>query len=238
MDAHKAIITNIFNNSTLIEVPFFQRSYVWKADLWARMIEDMEYIVKTNKPHFFGSIILKEGRRPHPGENFTDCRTIVDGQQRLTTFLLFMKVLCLKLGQSTTFDCQFRIMGQSIALRHGRNDIEAFERVMASTSADKIDNPAPQSRIIEAYNYFVDHIDENKNSLEYSTLKQSIAPRNGNISVGAMLVSYPTFSNGITLHRLSSGGSGGSGSGLAVAVSMKPPIFSAAPLCISLVMCV
>ena len=126
MDAHKAIITNIFNNSTLIEVPFFQRSYVWKADLWARMIEDMEYIVKTNKPHFFGSIILKEGRRPHPGENFTDCRTIVDGQQRLTTFLLFMKVLCLKLGQSTTFDCQFRIMGQSIALRHGRNDIEAF----------------------------------------------------------------------------------------------------------------
>ena len=81
---------------------------------------------------------------------------------RLTTFLLFMKDLCLKLGQPTTFDCQFRIMGQSIALRHGRNDIEAFERVMASTSTDKIDNPAPQSRIIEAYNYFVDHIDENK----------------------------------------------------------------------------
>ena len=41
MDAHKAIITSIFNNSTLIDVPFFQRSYVWKEDLWARMIEDM-----------------------------------------------------------------------------------------------------------------------------------------------------------------------------------------------------
>lgn len=162
MDAHKAIITNIFNNSTLVEVPFFQRAYVWKEDLWGRMIEDMEFIVKTNKPHFFGSIILKEGRRPNPGENFTDCRTIVDGQQRLTTFLLFMKVLCLKLGQPTTFDCQFRIMGQSIALRHGRNDIEAFELVMSSTSASKIENPAPQSRIIEAYNYFIDHIDENK----------------------------------------------------------------------------
>ena len=52
------------------------------------------------------------------------------------------------------------------------------------------------------------------------------------------LVYHPTLSNGITLHRLSSGGSGGSGSGLAVAVSMKPPIFSAAPLCRSLVMCV
>lgn len=165
MDAHKAIITNIFNNSTLIEVPFFQRSYVWKEDLWARMIEDMEYITKTNKPHFFGSIILKEGRKPLPGESFTDCRTIVDGQQRLTTFLLFMKVLCLKLGEPTVFDFQFRIMGQSIALRHGRNDIEAFEKVMAATSTVKIDNPAPQSRIIEAYNFFVDHIDKSKLSI-------------------------------------------------------------------------
>lgn len=162
MDAHKAIITNIFNNSTLIEVPFFQRSYVWKEDLWARLIEDMEYVVKTNKPHFLGSIILKEGRKPKPGENFADCRTVVDGQQRLTTFLLFMKVLCLKLGQSVLFDFQFRIMGQTIALRHGKNDIDAFETVMASTSATKIDNPAPQSRIIEAYNYFVEHIDETK----------------------------------------------------------------------------
>ena len=47
---------------------------------------------------------------------------------------------------------------------------------------------------------------------------------------------HPTLSKGITLHFPSSVGSGGSGSGLAVAVSMKPPIFSAAPLCISLVM--
>ncbi len=162
MDAHKAIITNIFNNSTLIEVPFFQRSYVWKEDLWARLLEDMEYVVKTSKPHFFGSIILKAGRKPKQGENFADCRTVVDGQQRLTTFLIFMKVLCLKLGQSVLFDCQFRIMGQSIALRHGKNDIDDFETVMVSTSAVQIDNPAPQSRIIDAYNYFVEHIDETK----------------------------------------------------------------------------
>ena len=85
MDAHKALITNIFNNSTLVEVPFFQRSYVWKEDLWGRLLEDMEFVVKTKKPHFLGSIILKEGRKPRQGENFADCRTIVDGQQRLTT---------------------------------------------------------------------------------------------------------------------------------------------------------
>ena len=162
MDAHKALITNIFNNSTLVEVPFFQRSYVWKEDLWARLLVDMEFVVKTKKPHFLGSIILKEGRKPKQGENFADCRTIVDGQQRLTTFLIFMKVLCLKLKQTALFDCQFRIMGQMIALRHGRNDIRAFEKIMSLDKAEKIDNPEPTSRIIGAFNYFVEHIDESK----------------------------------------------------------------------------
>ena len=89
MDARKALITDIFNNSTLIEIPFFQRSYVWKEDLWSRLLEDMEFVVKTKKPHFLGSIILKQGSTPLPGALYSACKTIVDGQQRLTTFLIF-----------------------------------------------------------------------------------------------------------------------------------------------------
>ena len=162
MDAHKALITDIFNNATLVEVPFFQRSYVWKKDLWARLLEDMEFVVKTNKPHFLGSIILKEGRKPNPGELFSVRKTVVDGQQRLTTFLIFMKVLCLKQNQALLFDYQFRIMGQGIALRHGRNDIDAFEKVMAMQEAVEIENPTPGSRIIEAFNYFVAYMDATK----------------------------------------------------------------------------
>ncbi len=45
MDANKALISNIFNGFTVVEVPFFQRAYVWKEDLWARFLEDMEFIV-------------------------------------------------------------------------------------------------------------------------------------------------------------------------------------------------
>lgn len=162
MDAHKALITDIFNNATLVEVPFFQRSYVWKEDLWSRLLEDMEYVVKTRRPHFLGSIILKAGRSPQPGEKFSSCRTIVDGQQRLTTFLIFLKVLCMKQGQTVMFDYQFRIMGQMVALRHGRNDVDAFEKVMATTAPVELPNPEPGSRVIEAYNYFVKNMDETK----------------------------------------------------------------------------
>ena len=162
MDAQKALITNIFNNATLIEVPFFQRPYVWDEELWSKFIEDMEFVVKTRKPHFLGAIILKDAGQPKPGDNFAQRRTIVDGQQRLTTYLLFMKVLCLKLNQMVSFDLQFRIMGQEIALRHGKNDVDAFERAISAKTPTKIDNPAPGSRIIEAFNYFVDHIDSSK----------------------------------------------------------------------------
>lgn len=162
MDAHKALINTIFNNSTLIEIPFFQRSYVWGEDLWSRFIDDMEFIIRTKKPHFFGSIILKQGRKPVSGECFADCRTVVDGQQRLTTFLIFMKVLCLKKNETTLFDYQFRLMGKEIALRHGRNDIKAFEAVMEAKDSKKIVNYVPDSKVIDAYNYFVDHISEEK----------------------------------------------------------------------------
>ena len=161
MDARKALISDIFNGSTLVEIPFFQRSYVWNDALWARLLEDMEFVVKTRKSHFLGSIILKEGRSPLPGELFAVCKTVVDGQQRLTTFLIFLKVMCLKLNQ-TLFDFQFRIRGQEIALKHGRNDIAAFEKAMSMTQPEKIVNFPTTSRVIEAFNYFVDNIDESK----------------------------------------------------------------------------
>ena len=73
MEAHKATIPDIFNNSTLIEVPFFQRQYVWNDELWSRFIEDMEFVVRTDRPHFLGAIILKAGRKKLPGEKFSKC---------------------------------------------------------------------------------------------------------------------------------------------------------------------
>ena len=162
MEAHKATIPDIFNNSTLIEVPFFQRQYVWNDELWSRFIEDMEFVVQTDRPHFLGAIILKAGRKKQPGEKFSKCYTVVDGQQRLTTFVLFMKVLALKKHEPTSFDMQFRIMGKDIALLHGKYDSEAFNKAVSATSLASIDNPEPKSRIIEAYNYFIENIDASK----------------------------------------------------------------------------
>ena len=170
MDAHKAIITNIFNNSTMIEVPFFQRAYVWNEDLWERFLEDMEYVTKANKPHFLGSIILKEEKVTDKNAAYASCFTVIDGQQRLTTYLIFLKALCLKTNDQH-FDIQFRINEEEIALRHGRNDVEAFNTVTSLTDAKEIENKN-NSRIIDAYNYFYKRIDPDK--LERKTIVKNI----------------------------------------------------------------
>ena len=168
MDARKAIITDVFNTATLIEVPFFQRSYVWQEDLWERLLDDMKYVAKTNRPHFLGSIILKDGGQPLATDAFTSRKTIVDGQQRMTTFLIFLKVLCLKNNQDQQFDFQFRIRLGEIALRHGKNDVEAFEQIMNMKDAELIEQGQNPSRIIEAYNYYITNM--NPAELNYNLI--------------------------------------------------------------------
>ena len=71
MNANGSLITGILNNSTLVQIPFFQRPYVWKVDLWERLLDDMEYITKTQHTHFLGSIILKKDTVP-TGVQYTE----------------------------------------------------------------------------------------------------------------------------------------------------------------------
>ena len=169
MNANKALISEIFNMTTLIEVPFFQRSDVWKEDLWERFLDDLEFSVKTNTPHFLGTLILQSAGKTPPGSPYTSKLLLVDGQQRLTTFLIFLKVLCLKINQPTVFDAQYRlIVSKKLALQHGKNDREAFEAAMNATVLGPITGPKSSSLVIQAYNYFMQHIDPAK--LDYMTV--------------------------------------------------------------------
>jgi len=42
MDAGKKQLADILNGNRVLEVPYYQRSYVWKEEQWARFISDME----------------------------------------------------------------------------------------------------------------------------------------------------------------------------------------------------
>lgn len=104
MKAGEILISGIFNGSRLLEIPFYQRSYVWQEEQWERFSEDLKYVTKSRKPYFMGSIILKSGTNLNTWDTYSDCKIVIDGQQRLTTLLIFMKVLCLKKKENKLFE--------------------------------------------------------------------------------------------------------------------------------------
>lgn len=163
MEAGKRTISDIFNGNRKLIIPFFQRTYVWKEEQWSRLIEDMEYISKTGKEYFLGSIILKSLPTPSNG-SIGDIRTVIDGQQRLTTMAIFLKVLGLKTNQCNIVERLFTLDDGSIAMQHSQGDSEAFNRVMTLTEQEDI-NPG-RSNILCAYKFFKDNIDADKLSIQ------------------------------------------------------------------------
>ena len=154
MDAGKRTINDIFNGNRVLEIPFFQRAYVWGQPQWERLLEDMKDITKSNKPYFLGSVILKQ-QETTTGSRIGDKRTVIDGQQRLTTLNVFFKVLCLKTNENSTFDRSFKLRDNSNALLHNHNDIQAFNEILALTELKDLEG---ESNITQAYNYFKDNL--------------------------------------------------------------------------------
>lgn len=77
---------------TVFEIPRNQRQYVWKQQNWKDFLEDMQFILAADTPekkHFIGSIVLKE----EPARNGLSSYTIIDGQQRTITVVLFLAAI-------------------------------------------------------------------------------------------------------------------------------------------------
>lgn len=157
MDAGKRTINDIFNGNRILEIPFFQRSYVWDKTQWERLLEDMESISQSNKPYFLGSVILKQ-QPTTTGNRVGDQRTLIDGQQRLTTLSIFFKVLALKTKDDYEFNRMFKLR-DLIAIQHNHNDIDAYEKVM---NLIELENLKGCDNITNSYHYFKENINPEK----------------------------------------------------------------------------
>ena len=95
MKADSLSITEIINQSTLFEIPFYQRRYIWEESNWDRFYEDMKSTIDSNRKYFLGAIILKKTKvsDDEADRGISHKRLVIDGQQRLTTLAIFMKLL-------------------------------------------------------------------------------------------------------------------------------------------------
>jgi len=83
-------------NATSFFIPPFQRAYAWGRPEIERYFSDISRIIESDLDdkqhdkleHFFGTVVIKEEKA-----GFANKSVVVDGQQRLTTTLLFLIAL-------------------------------------------------------------------------------------------------------------------------------------------------
>lgn len=153
MDAGKRTISDIFNKARILHIPFFQRGYVWDKDNWSRFLDDMVDVSNTNKDYFLGSSILKAEDVPS-NEKIGDCRSVVDGQQRLTTIVLFFKVLTEIQGNEDFFKDVFYNYQKHMILRHNHMDSNIFDAIVYNQLTDEIKEKYKDNHVMQCYNYF------------------------------------------------------------------------------------
>lgn len=95
MKAEAIPLLNVFERKMRLEVPLFQRQYVWTREeqwepLWediARKFDDYLRGRREAPAHFLGAMVLDQKLVP---VSHVEKRQVIDGQQRLTTLQLFM----------------------------------------------------------------------------------------------------------------------------------------------------
>lgn len=110
MEAHPRTVKKLLQGDRRFIIPIYQRPYVWNRDRqWEPLWNDVEttaiklvqarIAAKANEipfraadkeapPHFLGAIVLEQYSTP---TGKTDVRSVVDGQQRLTTLQLLLR---------------------------------------------------------------------------------------------------------------------------------------------------
>lgn len=190
MKANAVPLLGLFERKLRLEVPLFQRQYVWSREQqWEPLWEDIarkftEYLEgrKDSPVHFLGAMVLDQKMTP---STHVEKRQVIDGQQRLTTLQIVLAALrdfCREHGledharefRTHTLNSgmmadpevdQFKVWPTRLDRRHFTDVLslgsrEAIEAAYPLTRKKWARYYDPRPRIIEAYLYFDDQIRE------------------------------------------------------------------------------
>jgi len=84
-------ISELFDGRKIFNIPKYQRAYAWEKQQLKDFVEDIEN-QRPDRSYFFGTILFQA----QPRDQGFEIIDIVDGQQRITTLIIFMKLLLAK----------------------------------------------------------------------------------------------------------------------------------------------
>ena len=91
MENGQKTLNDLFDGKKIFKIPEYQRAYAWGDKQLTDFIDDFKN-QKLNKDYFFGTILFQDtGKR-----GAYDIIEIVDGQQRITTLIIFLNSLLSK----------------------------------------------------------------------------------------------------------------------------------------------
>ena len=160
MEAGTISIREIIQNNKLFRIPYFQRRYVWGEEEWSRFAMDMESTFENERSYFLGAVILKnedvsiEDNRNGIGYKYL----VVDGQQRLTTLAIYMKVLHMLTGKGQEFMSQY-LLEQEPVIIHSCEDRHKFSEIMSLEIPKKLRG---EDNLTKAFNFFIDALGKRK----------------------------------------------------------------------------
>lgn len=97
IDSNYTEVGSLFGSPILFEVPIYQRGYSWEREQVLEFCDDIftcldDISQQKSAEHFFGSIVCIEKAFEEVGIT-KKINILVDGQQRISTFVLFMSIV-------------------------------------------------------------------------------------------------------------------------------------------------
>lgn len=122
MQPHKRSLFDLFDSKRRYVVPLFQRQYVWNREgQWEPLWEDIQrkFVEKLHEgdgpPHFLGAMVIEQ---KETFGNEIPAHLVIDGQQRLTTFQIFLSAfrdVCQELGETDFADeCHTHLVNKGV----------------------------------------------------------------------------------------------------------------------------
>lgn len=139
LNAEQKYILKIFGDRTKYIIPPYQRAYSWTESECGELFEDLKTAFYKNKleGYFLGNLVLSTASR--------DEYEVIDGQQRLTTLIMFLKVLW-------QFDSNNRKLKNAIWILDDRTDEIIEQRVKTNIFIEK-DSLSLNEVLDEKYKY-------------------------------------------------------------------------------------
>ncbi|MCR2114855.1 DUF262 domain-containing protein [Campylobacter upsaliensis] len=154
MKPTESTLKEFFEGDKQFFIPVYQRAYSWEESQWKTFLEDLEEATKGENHYFFGNVLLEKD-----GNNRLD---IIDGQQRLTTIIIFVRCLVNVLDSKGYDKEQLDYIKQDYLENRKKPKLNALEYdgdyfydVIIANSDNKHKSQTPsQERILKAKEFF------------------------------------------------------------------------------------